>query len=98
MKITKLQKSIVDKHLQAMQSGNFDYRTSETQKLSKDAFISELKQGKTFEYIHDQVSARYVSITSLLMANRDTFNHLSEAYKRGYRNGFKLLLTNLNTN
>lgn len=96
MRITKLQKQIVDAHLLASQNKKFDFGLTQTTALSREAFLAELRNGKTFEYIHDQIATRYVSITSLLMANPDTFNYVSGAYAKDYTNGFKLLLNNLN--
>ena len=87
-KITKETKMIADAHILAKQTGLFD----DTLISSKDELIHALKQGQTFSKLMNQIEIRFVSVTSLIMANG--LNHTSETYKKGIYKGFKQLLQN----
>jgi hypothetical protein len=48
--------------------------------------------GETNEVLLYEIEMRYVSITSILMSNPATFGHISDAYVKAVRHGFKVLL------
>jgi hypothetical protein len=87
-KITKETKMIADAHLLAKQTGLFN----DPVVSDKDQLLQALKQGQTFSKLMDDIEIRFVSVTSLMMAQ--ILDHNSEAYKKGIYKGFKQLLQN----
>lgn len=90
-RITKLQKSIADAHLDSMIANIYDDPTLDG---SLDSLRVALSNGKTIRYMMEGIVTRNVSITSQLMTNH--FGYTSEAYKKGVYKGFKDILTKLN--
>ena len=87
-RISKETKMIADNHILAKQTGLFNDPVIS----SKDELIQALKQGQTFSKLMNEIEIRFVSVTSLMMAN--VLDHNSGAYKKGIYNGFKTLLQN----
>lgn len=77
-------KKIIDAHMKAIESGTFDDLTVK----NREELITALKAGYTFKALIEEIEIRYCSITSIITARH--FKHLSEAYKRAIRKGFKI--------
>jgi len=91
-RITKLQKQIIDAHLESAKTGSWN---------APPQTLDEVKNclvhcGSTFKQLHEQIVSRHVSITSQLYASPNIFGHVTEAYKKQYTAGFKQLLNSLN--
>lgn len=97
-KITAKQKQIIDTHLNSAITGNWNHTTLRVgeQPLSEQQVIDGLKNGATFEGLHNEVEHRFVSMTSQLMANPKIFGHITGAYRKDYTKGFKAFLNSLN--
>jgi hypothetical protein len=92
-RITPKQKQIIEMHLESARTGNWN-----EPKTSREEVINGLRDGATYEGIHQEIVSRYVSITSQLYASPSVFGHTTGAYKKDYTKGFKILLNNLNIN
>jgi hypothetical protein len=90
-RITKLQKSIADAHLDSMTANIYDDPILDG---SLDSLRVALNDGKTIRYMMEGIVTRNVSITSQLMTNH--MGYTSEAYKKGVYKGFKDILNKLN--
>jgi hypothetical protein len=87
-KITKETKAIADAHLLAKENNSFNDPSISSR---EDLFIA-LKNGQTFSKLMNEIEIRFVSITSLMVAQN--LKHNTEAYKKGIYKGFKQLLQN----
>lgn len=87
-RLSALQSEIANRHIEAKRSGIFECRKVS----SVDDIINAIVMGETNEVLLHEIELRYVSITSILMSNYKTFGHLSDAYIKGVRKGFKTLL------
>jgi hypothetical protein len=85
-KISKLAKSIADAHIQARLNGTFDDPTVK----NREELIQQLKEGKTFSQLLDQIEIKFTSITSILLSRK--LFHQSQNYKKGVYKGFKTLI------
>lgn len=85
-RISKEAKIIADAHIEARRTGNFDNPTVN----SKDELIVQLKAGKTFERLMEEVEFRFCSIGSQLVARH--FACPSSNYKASIYKGFKTIL------
>jgi hypothetical protein len=94
-RISKTQAAIVAAHLEAIRTGNFD--VPEKVNTREDAY-NLLTSGKTIKPLAEEIASRYVSITSQLMASQGLFGYVSEAYKRDFAKGFKVVFNALNIN
>ena len=92
-RITKSQKSIVEKHLEAAKSGKWDYPANSSERIG-GALGQILSEGKTIEAVHQHIVAKCVSMTSTMIAG--VLGETTGAYKRDYTKGMKQLLNNLN--
>lgn len=91
-KITKLQKQIIEAHLNSAITGEW---SAPNGVATRQDVIDRLKAGDTLQGVHSEVEIRSnTSVTSLLIAS--VFNNHSQAYKREYSKTFKILLNNLN--
>jgi hypothetical protein len=98
-RITPLQKKIIEAHLLAAISQNFDIdvpKVGDETVRTKEDMIHLLKKGKTIHQVHYTIQSRYVSMTSQLYAFPQIFGTYTDAYKRQYTQGFKSLLNSLN--
>lgn len=77
---------IAEAHIEAEKNNTFTNPHVTTRKQAIEAML----RGETFSEALRQVEVRYVSITSLL--TKAQFGHMTEAYKRGVRKGFRELL------
>ena len=87
-RLSPLQSEIANRHIAAKKSGIFECR-----KVSNvDDLITAIVMGETSNVLLYEIEMRYVPITSILMSNPATFGHLSDAYIKAIRHGFKVLL------
>jgi len=93
-KITAPQKQIFENHISAYQKGAWDY--TEPFKGTKEQFIAELKNGKTFKLLWEKLEISNCSITMLLMASPDVLNTITSGYRKAMAGGFKNFLNDLN--
>lgn len=90
-RITKLQKSIADAHIDSMVANIYDDPNLDG---SLDSLRVALNDGKTIRYLMEGIVTRNVSITSQIMSK--AMGYTSDAYKKGVYKGFKDILTKLN--
>lgn len=88
-RLTPLQKSIYDRHIEAKLTDTFD----DCQASNSDELRALLIEGKALRPIIEELETRYVTITSQLYSN--VFGHVSEAYKKQIKQGFRILLNSL---
>jgi len=89
---TKTQKAIVDAYLAAKFSGKWD----EDCAIKTPADLRKaLVEGKVNKTVMEEIELRFTSITSMILASNTMFNHLSNSYKAGIRQGFRILFNNL---
>ena len=92
-RITKRQKEIFDKHLEAAKNKAFDHPATEPL-INKDRVTSLLNQGETIESFWNYCWNE-ASITSQLMASPDIFGYYSGAGLQAARNLAKNVLERL---
>ena len=88
-RITKLQKQIALNHIEA----KLGKRPFAEPPQNREELIDGLKAGKAYQGVLDQIEARYISFTSIMVMavlSADT-----KAYRDGVYKGFKVLLTNV---
>jgi hypothetical protein len=89
-KITKTQAQIAQAHLMASIENNFD-----ADPATSDEMRQGLIEGKKYMAVHKYIVGKHISVTSQLMASPQLLGHLTNAYIRDYKAGFKLLLNQL---
>lgn len=89
-KITKLQAEIADRHLLASLTNNW---SDEIGKVTVSVVTEGLLKGDSYHFLHKHIVSNNISITSQLMASPQLLGHITEAYKRDYRKGWKVFLT-----
>lgn len=87
-RITPELKAIADAHIEARKNNSFYDPYVET---AKEVF-AQLKEGKTFSALMEDIEIRFVSVTSNIYARM--LDHYSESYKKGIYKGFKTLYSN----
>jgi len=92
MKLSPIQKKIVQAHLESKQSGNWTAKIDG----SLSGLKSELLEGRTCKSIFEMIETRYCSVGSTIMASAELLGHQSESYKKGIRAGFTQVFKNLN--
>lgn len=90
-RITKLQKSIADAHIDSMVANIYDDPTLDG---SLDSLRVALSDGKTIRYLMEGIVTRNVSITSQIMSK--AMGYTSDAYNKAVYKGFKDILNKLN--
>jgi hypothetical protein len=88
-RITKVQKDIADRHIDAKFADKFD----DVDFNDISGIISGLKAGKAYREILDEVELRHVNITSLMIGA--VLAHKTKAYQAGVYSGFKKFLTGI---
>jgi hypothetical protein len=87
-RLSALQSEIANRHIESKRTGVFNCRKCST----APEIINAIVMGETNEVLLYEIEMRYVSITSILMSNPATFGHISDAYVKAVRHGFKVLL------
>lgn len=77
---------IANAHIEAKLNNTFTNPPVTTREEVMDA----LHKGETFEQLMNEITYRYVTITSLLYSS--ALGHTTEAYKKSVRRGFRELL------
>jgi len=93
MKLSKLQKSIVNNHLQSKETGIW---TSQPLDGTLECIKTELLAGRTIRALYETIETRFCSVGSQIMAAPELLGHLSNDYKRNIRRGFAQVFTKLN--
>lgn len=95
-RITKLQKEIFDRHLDAFRKNSFDYEVYGEEGATVDETIAKLRKllldGKTVSSLWKYVWERSVSMTSQLMASPNITGYISKKAISDSRKGMKDLL------
>lgn len=93
-KITKLQKQIIDAHLNSAITGEW---SAPNGVATKQDVIDRITKGDTLEALHSEIEIRSnISVTSLLMASPKVLGHHSAAYIKEYTKTFKNFLNSVN--
>ena len=93
-RITKLQKEIADRYIDAKIKDTFNpppYKIT-----GKDDVVRSIVDGYTIQALYDEIQFRNVTITSMLY--QSALSYTTKAYKTSMYNGFKKLLNDLNIN
>jgi len=87
-RITTQVKAIADAHIEARKSGKFD----DPKVTTAMEVFRDLRLGKTFEEVLNQIETRYCSVGSILMSRHQLYT--SKSYRDGVYKGFKILFSN----
>ena len=93
-RITKLQKQIADRYIDAKLKNEFNpppYKIT-----CVDEIIKSINEGYTIAELYDEIQFRNVSVTSMLY--QSMFDYTTKAYKTSMYSGFKKFLNNLKIN
>lgn len=85
--ITKVQKAIADRHINAKFADKFD----DVDFKDKAGLIAGIKAGKAYKGLLDDIEIIYVNVTSLMIGA--VLAHKTKAYQAGVYKGFKAFLT-----
>jgi hypothetical protein len=86
-RITKAQKAIADRHINAKFNDKFDAVDFKT----REELVAGIKNGKAYKELLDEIEIRFVNITSLMIGA--VLNEKTVAYKNGVYKGFKIFLS-----
>jgi len=86
-RITPEIKRIADAHIQARIEGKFD----DPKVSTKEEVFEQIKEGKTFSDLMEEIELRYAPITAIFLDRHLTY--LSHSYKAGVYKGFKKLFS-----
>ena len=89
-RLNKLQRSIINRHIEAKLADNFDISTGPK---SVDEIREALISGKTIKGLFDEIQFRFCSVTSIMLGS---MNHVSQNYRKDIAKGFRRVFETLN--
>ena len=86
-KISKQVKAIADRHIEArLGQRAFDEMPDD---ITLEQLLSDMMEGKTYEYVIKRVEAKFCSIGSSVMAH--VIQHCSKSYQSAVYKGFRII-------
>jgi len=89
-KISKQVKAIADRHIEA-RLGQRSYDEM-PEGITLEQLLTDLMDGKTYEYVIKRVEAKFCSIGSSVMAH--VIQHCSNSYRSAVYKGFRIIYSN----